>query len=114
MIRRPPRSTLFPYTTLFRSSTGDRVYRQRSHADPHQPAQWDHRRAVGYSADGEWNAEGGIGQWLGEADERGRNSDPRKRADDYGHADRRNPDGRLAWQLGADHKERGAKLIPER
>src|SRR3712207_7884633 len=27
MIRRPPRSTLFPYTTLFRSSLGDR--RQR-------------------------------------------------------------------------------------
>src|SRR5256884_5312861 len=24
MIRRPPRSTLFPYTTLFRSSTGSR------------------------------------------------------------------------------------------
>src|SRR3712207_7171069 len=24
MIRRPPRSTLFPYTTLFRSSCGDR------------------------------------------------------------------------------------------
>src|SRR3989454_1834851 len=24
MIRRPPRSTLFPYTTLFRSLTGDR------------------------------------------------------------------------------------------
>src|SRR5437868_12643211 len=24
MIRRPPRSTLFPYTTLFRSSAGDR------------------------------------------------------------------------------------------
>src|SRR5689334_24448536 len=24
MIRRPPRSTLFPYTTLFRSWTGDR------------------------------------------------------------------------------------------
>src|SRR2546422_7994120 len=23
MIRRPPRSTLFPYTTLFRSETGD-------------------------------------------------------------------------------------------
>src|SRR2546425_2757014 len=23
MIRRPPRSTLFPYTTLFRSSSGD-------------------------------------------------------------------------------------------
>src|SRR5256885_13011793 len=25
MIRRPPRSTLFPYTTLFRSATGDGV-----------------------------------------------------------------------------------------
>src|SRR5258707_8849751 len=25
MIRRPPRSTLFPYTTLFRSATGDHV-----------------------------------------------------------------------------------------
>src|SRR2546427_8242233 len=27
MIRRPPRSTLFPYTTLFRSETIDRLYR---------------------------------------------------------------------------------------
>src|SRR2546422_6587999 len=26
MIRRPPRSTLFPYTTLFRSRTADPVY----------------------------------------------------------------------------------------
>src|SRR2546429_5079086 len=25
MIRRPPRSTLFPYTTLFRSWTGERI-----------------------------------------------------------------------------------------
>src|SRR3712207_7902026 len=25
MIRRPPRSTLFPYTTLFRSATSERV-----------------------------------------------------------------------------------------
>src|SRR5256885_10718578 len=32
MIRRPPRSTLFPYTTLFRSSTGS----ERSHAQ-HRP-----------------------------------------------------------------------------
>src|SRR2546428_3371491 len=29
MIRRPPRSTLFPYTTLFRSRTGDQ--------DRHEP-----------------------------------------------------------------------------
>src|SRR5437879_7715625 len=26
MIRRPPRSTLFPYTTLFRSMRGDRAH----------------------------------------------------------------------------------------
>src|SRR5688572_31102652 len=29
MIRRPPRSTLFPYTTLFRSQKG--IYRHRRH-----------------------------------------------------------------------------------
>src|SRR3712207_8732454 len=28
MIRRPPRSTLFPYTTLFRSSGSDRISRE--------------------------------------------------------------------------------------
>src|SRR2546430_7112633 len=28
MIRRPPRSTLFPYTTLFRSALGDRHGRE--------------------------------------------------------------------------------------
>src|SRR2546422_5250446 len=30
MIRRPPRSTLFPYTTLFRSRTGCEVHRRHS------------------------------------------------------------------------------------
>src|SRR3989441_9573746 len=29
MIRRPPRSTLFPYTTLFRSAVGDRLVHER-------------------------------------------------------------------------------------
>src|SRR5260370_20417665 len=33
MIRRPPRSTLFPYTTLFRSLA--RAAGGRSHAQPH-------------------------------------------------------------------------------
>src|SRR5256885_5618610 len=34
MIRRPPRSTLFPYTTLFRSSRGGRRGRRiRGHTD---------------------------------------------------------------------------------
>src|SRR3712207_8848923 len=30
MIRRPPRSTLFPYTTLFRSSPAPLTYRHRA------------------------------------------------------------------------------------
>src|SRR2546426_4984566 len=50
MIRRPPRSTLFPYTTLFRSRLG--------HAPPTQlcrPARprRSHRRAVEHGAGGE-------------------------------------------------------------
>src|SRR2546428_2423490 len=32
MIRRPPRSTLFPYTTLFRSGLADRIRRARGEA----------------------------------------------------------------------------------
>src|SRR5438552_13980374 len=34
MIRRPPRSTLFPYTTLFRSVHRPRVVRERVDAGP--------------------------------------------------------------------------------
>src|SRR2546429_3456916 len=40
MIRRPPRSTLFPYTTLFRSvlraarACGQRLRRRQRHGDP--------------------------------------------------------------------------------
>src|SRR3712207_7174457 len=38
MIRRPPRSTLFPYTTLFRSSRlAPRARASRARADPHTP-----------------------------------------------------------------------------
>src|SRR3712207_7570245 len=33
MIRRPPRSTLFPYTTLFRSAAADRAQRAREEDD---------------------------------------------------------------------------------
>src|SRR2546429_4934421 len=32
MIRRPPRSTLFPYTTLFRSDVLGKAARRRNHA----------------------------------------------------------------------------------
>src|SRR5690349_22876794 len=35
MIRRPPRSTLFPYTTLFRSMTHDREFRGNAVAAVH-------------------------------------------------------------------------------
>src|SRR5687767_15764379 len=39
MIRRPPRSTLFPYTTLFRSRVvdGDRDERRRACGERHGP-----------------------------------------------------------------------------
>src|SRR5256885_6205301 len=33
MIRRPPRSTLFPYTTLFRSSNGSYLYETTNQND---------------------------------------------------------------------------------
>src|SRR5256885_2928728 len=38
MIRRPPRSTLFPYTTLFRSELNARVAGNGGHIDPGEPA----------------------------------------------------------------------------
>src|SRR3712207_8932818 len=41
MIRRPPRSTLFPYTTLFRSQTRD-LFHQRMRVEHHAIA--DHRQ----------------------------------------------------------------------
>src|SRR5688572_30878165 len=41
MIRRPPRSTLFPYTTLFRSVYGDRARLPQWHGS--WPARWPRR-----------------------------------------------------------------------
>src|SRR3712207_8639362 len=57
MMRRPPRSTLFPYTTLFRSRAGRCCERQllwhrgRSQGLPVRPGSWrlgvaDRRRAI--------------------------------------------------------------------
>src|SRR2546422_1580020 len=37
MIRRPPRSTLFPYTTLFRSRRDQNPFGQDGEAHPHGP-----------------------------------------------------------------------------
>src|SRR5688572_31073696 len=50
MIRRPPRSTLFPYTTLFRSRPRDRARlgdpaRRAGAEPPHQEQPGPHRRA---------------------------------------------------------------------
>src|SRR5256885_14809121 len=39
MIRRPPRSTLFPYTTLFRSANADSQCGDRTRADPERGAE---------------------------------------------------------------------------
>src|SRR2546422_7418864 len=52
MIRRPPRSTLFPYTTLFRSRDARRVQALRARdPDRARPGATDHRhRAAGAQA----------------------------------------------------------------
>src|SRR2546422_7451928 len=44
MIRRPPRSTLFPYTTLFRSPSGERP-------PPRRPRRPPTARAIGVGVD---------------------------------------------------------------
>src|SRR5687768_18070335 len=46
MIRRPPRSTLFPYTTLFRSRFADETLEERRVGDAHGP------RGLGHVARG--------------------------------------------------------------
>src|SRR3712207_7045529 len=51
MIRRPPRSTLFPYTTLFRSP-GGRVVGQRQVVVAHVVAAVARGREVGVTAGG--------------------------------------------------------------
>src|SRR3712207_7978789 len=48
MIRRPPRSTLFPYTTLFRSCLRRRTStRGETHRDPAGERRSDRRRVTG-------------------------------------------------------------------
>src|SRR3712207_7311049 len=45
MIRRPPRSTLFPYTTLFRSRSGRPPSRHRDPLEPREAPLVDAREA---------------------------------------------------------------------
>src|SRR5947209_9755256 len=55
MIRRPPRSTLFPYTTLFRSATGLRVEKAprliESTRGSEPRAQSDHHRSEEHTSE---------------------------------------------------------------
>src|SRR3712207_8395987 len=53
MIRRPPRSTLFPYTTLFRSLGGEEEAARRALAPPRL------RRATGRPVEGRIYLDGG-------------------------------------------------------
>src|SRR5256885_13770860 len=53
MIRRPPRSTLFPYTTLFRSEPGAEWLQRLTHAfprfawiNPEPPGVWQYRQSI--------------------------------------------------------------------
>src|SRR3712207_7946639 len=55
MIRRPPRSTLFPYTTLFRSQRGEGAAQVLHH-------QADGRRGLGVVADGQGLLGRDVGQ----------------------------------------------------
>src|SRR5688572_31611079 len=72
MIRRPPRSTLFPYTTLFRSS-------DRRRGDLASRSAGDHQRRTRTRT-----ASRGDDEWL-----EARRSRVRARAEESGHADRK-------------------------
>src|SRR2546427_3494682 len=53
MIRRPPRSTLFPYTTLFRSGRGDEAAQRHSRPDEKEQHEEGHtQHPLGRGADG--------------------------------------------------------------
>src|SRR3712207_8167693 len=62
MIRRPPRSTLFPYTTLFRSRSGScpsswtvprRPCTRSGDAGERRPSRWDRHHHSGRSLEGD-------------------------------------------------------------
>src|SRR3712207_8910240 len=62
MIRRPPRSTLFPYTTLFRSGPlGGRVDRARQQEDQRQLEHGEDHEQEGRDDDGELDGRGALG-----------------------------------------------------
>src|SRR3989449_1999794 len=62
MIRRPPRSTLFPYTTLFRSPLTDDLRADRAHRRSPQTGSLRKRRPCRLGADPLQGAGGGDAQ----------------------------------------------------
>src|SRR5258708_18330269 len=74
MIRRPPRSTLFPYTTLFRSSAAETVS-TAPRKDPHHPGRdrWRFRGQGGISVD-DRRARCAVGLEIGPTAQRARRS----------------------------------------
>src|SRR2546430_12038722 len=81
MIRRPPRSTLFPYTTLFRSKVDQtRMSREADEAEP----------GPGYEGGGSRQAKFPDGQFLGWTP---------------GQSPRISPPG-MAWRLGPRVRDR--------
>src|SRR3712207_7987742 len=57
MIRRPPRSTLFPYTTLFRSSSSGRICVRRAWTSSVASQTGSRRGGAGVSAAGSGRSE---------------------------------------------------------
>src|SRR6266536_1201828 len=57
MIRRPPRSTLFPYTTLFRSRHRLQEIRRRTPVQPRRPClRLGDRKSTRLNSSHEWNS----------------------------------------------------------
>src|SRR5690349_22601114 len=68
MIRRPPRSTLFPYTTLFRSLGGERLVDRRR---PREPLLDEPDRPLGGAGEVEGEGEAApVGAVVGQGDGR--------------------------------------------
>src|SRR5438552_6012264 len=83
MIRRPPRPTLFPYTTLFRSRHEGRLAEGRRHRQGHRPRQ-TRRRHPGEVAPVRGRvADAAEGQAAAERDRRLREVDSRRRSEEH-------------------------------
>src|SRR5574337_689095 len=115
MIRRPPRSTLFPYTTLFRSPRGTGDARRRG-AGRGRTARWrndDGRNASEgeWTQGGLWRHPGGQGRRLRGARRRTGVADrlQRRRQDDDDEGHHRQPgDGRRRHRVpGQEHQGPG-------